>query len=125
MPGRGGADHFLNPDPLSSRGIHDFELWAFYRRQAEWAFWNRKPSTADFGSSKFGRSSLDNPSYVGRRIDIFWRSISASVDKPSASIIRQYFAEPYTTSSHELRKKSAILVWPKEDAGRVIWTPES
>jgi hypothetical protein len=122
---QGAADHFLNPNPLSGRGIHDFDVWAFYRRQAASAFWTRSPSTADFGNSKFGRSPLDRPKYIGRRIDIFWRSIPAPLGEPSASVIRRYFMDPHTDSARELRYKSAILVWPKNDAGQVIWRPES
>jgi hypothetical protein len=122
---QGAADHFLHSNPTAGRGIHDFDLWAFFRSQPGVAFWNRKPSTADFGASRFGRSPLDPRKYVGRRVDVLWRAIPSRPAETDLDAMRRYFAEPRSASAHELRKKSALLVWPKADAGQVIWTPET
>jgi hypothetical protein len=117
---QGAADHFLHP---KGRGIHDFDLWAFYRSQPSFPFWNRAPSTADFGASRFGRSRLEPKKYVGRRVDVLWRAIQVAPGEANIDAMRRYFADPRTASARALRRKSAVLVWHLADAGQVIWTP--
>ena len=115
---QGAADHFV--DPATSAGVHDFDLWAFYRRPpGAKILWNRKPFTADFGASKFGRSPLDPERYEGRRVDVLWRDIPAGDDAIAA--VRAYFETPRTASARALRKKSVVLVWPTRRAGDILW----
>ncbi|NTU54579.1 MAG: hypothetical protein HGA97_13010 [Chlorobiaceae bacterium] len=112
---QGAADHYVNSS--SSRGIHDFDLWVFYRRQRGKSFWNRKASTDDFGTSKFGRSSTDIQKYVGSRVDVFLRSVLFSVEEDRIDVISRYFAEPKIDISLALRKKSVIMVYPENCLG--------
>ncbi|PPD46141.1 MAG: hypothetical protein CTY15_01835 [Methylocystis sp.] len=113
---QGAADHFL--DPAASDGVHDFDVWAFFARRPEARLWNRKPFTADFGPSKFGRSPLDPKRYEGRRVDVLWRCIEGEGDA-----IRRYFAEDQTESARALRLKAAVTVLPAERVGEAIWRP--
>jgi hypothetical protein len=119
---QGGADHFLKP--AARAGVHDFDMWAFYRRRPHARLWNRKPFAADFGPSKFGRSPLDPTRYSGRRVDVLWRCIPAAEDEDSLDAIRRYFAEPRTASAKALRSKAAVLAYPEERAGEVVWRPD-
>jgi hypothetical protein len=115
---QGAADHCV--DPATSAGVHDFDLWAFYRRPpGAKPLWNRQPFTADFGPSKFGRSPLDTNRYAGRRVDVLWRDIPAGEDAFAA--VYAYFATPRTASARALRQKSVVLVWPTAHVGDVIW----
>ncbi|RTL89845.1 MAG: hypothetical protein EKK29_02835 [Hyphomicrobiales bacterium] len=118
---QGAADHFLRPD--ESAGVHDFDLWAFFARPAGASLWNRKPFTADFGPSKFGRSPLDPAKYSGRRVDVLWRDIAAWTDETPTAAMRRYFEEPRTASAKALRSKAAVLVWPDERIGEILWRP--
>ncbi len=119
---QGAADHYV--DPERSRGVHDFDLWAFFARPTGAHLWNRKPFTADFGPSKFGRSPLDPAKYAGRRVDVLWRDLPAQMDEAPAALIRRYFEEPRTASARALRSKAAILVWPDDRTGEILWRPD-
>jgi hypothetical protein len=119
---QGAADHFA--DPAAGAGVHDFDIWAFFARRPDARLWNRKPFTADFGPSKFGRSPLDPARYEGRRVDVLWRCIPATAEESPFDAIRRYFAEPRTASAKALRRKAAALAWPPEYAGAMVWRPD-
>jgi hypothetical protein len=121
---QGAADHYLaHPSPKSC-GVHDFDVWAFFKPQEEGVrFGNRRPVTADFGPSKFGRSPLDPPSFAGRRVDVFWRAIPQHATLLPNSSIQMYLADERTTTARELAKKSVILIW-HEDFFGVVWNPK-
>ncbi|KAF2989748.1 hypothetical protein OGR47_04980 [Methylocystis sp. MJC1] len=116
---QGAADHFLAP--TASDGVQDFDMWAFFRRRPGARLWNRKPFTADFGPSRFDRNPLDPPKYAGRRVDVLWRDIPCEAGAVEA--VTAYFRAPQTESARALRKRAAVVAWPSETAGFVIWRP--
>ncbi len=118
---QGAADHFINPG--AGRGVHDFDVWFFFRRRAETGLWNRKPFTADLGPSKFGRSGLDPARYAGRRVDVLWRGIETEGAEDPAQAIRRYLAQPRTASARALRLKAAVMLSPSVRVGEIVWRP--
>jgi hypothetical protein len=118
---QGAADHFLQL--IGSKGIHDFDLWIFFRRNPKAPFYNRKGSTFDFIEPKFGRSTEPGlRKYKGRKVDVFWRAIPATAIENGPQAIMKFFANPQTRSARELRDKSAILIWPHPI--QTVWRPE-
>jgi hypothetical protein len=121
---QGSAEHYLNYESRKSCGVNDFDVWAFFEPQKFFRFGNKKAATADFGPSKFGRSPLDPKSFTGRRVDVFWRAIPKGYDPNPGSDIQEYFLESEFATACELKKKSVIAVWPRMEAGDVLWNPK-
>jgi len=121
---QGAADHYLAHPSLKSCGIHDFDVWAFFKPQEEGVrFGNRRAATADFGPSKFKRSPRDPAKFIGRRVDVFWRAIPEHVTLLPDNSIQQYLEAERTATARELAKKSVIMIWPDDFLG-VIWNPK-
>ena len=94
-------------------------MWAFFTRRPDARLWNRKPFTADYGPSKFGRSAIDPEKYAGRRVDVLWRCVADGDDA-----VGRYFAGSRTASAKALRLKAAVMAWPAERAGEIVWRPQ-
>ena len=118
---QGAAEHYVHPRSKLSRGVNDFDVWAFFALTRRTPFWNRRSSPADFGPSKFRRSSRDLSRYVGRRIDIFWRAIPTTPDPNPLEAIRCWLSTGRRASARHLSKKSVVVIWPKKQAGKILW----
>ena len=118
---QGAANHFVFPRSKPGNGVNDFDLWAFFAIKQKTPFWNRRGSTADFGPSKFGRSSLDQKRYTGRRVDIFWRAIPAVKGTVQMAAITDWLSRGKVPSARELRKKAVVVIYPRNKAGRILW----
>ena len=121
---QGAANHYLNHESRKSCGIHDFDVWAFFKPQRLYRFGNKKPAMVDFGPSKFGRSPLDPKSFRGRRIDVFWRAIPDEGMNPGDPILK-YLHRSKAPTAQELRKCAVVKVWPEMEAGEVFWNPKN
>ncbi len=102
---QGAALHYLDGE----RGVKDFDVWSFYAACADGPFPYRWHGTADFGLSKFGRYPGDPPSYTGRRIDFFGRSLATPPGTDPATALRHYLSTARTASAKALASKAVIL----------------
>jgi len=121
---QGAADHYVHRNTKRDPGVNDFDLWAFFERQPDSPFTNRRASTADFGVSKFGRSKFERPKYIGRRVDVFWRSISIERSETPIGAVARYIATSPNQSPRHLRQKTGVVLWPKAARGKIAWVGE-
>lgn len=119
----GAADHYLDYQSRKSCGIHDFDVFAFFEPQKVFRFGNKRPATADFGPSKFGRSRLDPKRFTGRRVDVFWRAIPNKISLDPMGPVDAYFRDSESATASELRTRAAVVIWPWDNRGRVLWNP--
>lgn len=113
---QGAALHYVN----GSNGTKDFDVWSFFAPHPARAMYARRRGQVDFGDPRFGRSP-DKPEYVGRRVDLMFRSIPSALGDDPVKALRQYLSAPKTTSARYLSEKVAVLIHPRELLGTVIW----
>jgi hypothetical protein len=102
-------------------GVHDFDLWGFFKEIPDRPFPYRRQGQHDFGPSKFGHNPEDGDRFVGRQVGVFGRSITMRRTETPIEAVQRWLKEARTTSAHKLAQKSAIVIWPRQDLGRVIW----
>lgn len=112
---QGAARHFVYRD----RGVHDFDVWAFFANHPDRVFPYRRHGTADFGASRFGRNPDHGDHFTGRRVDVFGRSLPMiKTDTPIESVQR-WLREGKSKSAREIAKQPVVEIWPR--VGPVIW----
>ncbi|MER8626347.1 hypothetical protein [Mesorhizobium sp. M1143] len=74
----------------------------------------------DYGASKFRRHP-DEIGYIGRRMDIFGRSIDLNGQAAIPAI--QLYISGGTASAWHWRQKAGVGIWPAEIRGRTLWQP--
>jgi hypothetical protein len=114
---QGAALHYVHGD----NGVKDFDVWSFYAEDDGQPFPARWRETRDFRPSKFGRYPDDPPMYMGRRVDLLGRSLPVPLGVDPAHALRHYLAAPRTNSAKALSTKAAVLVYPPDRAGEVVW----
>lgn len=116
---QGAAGHVLD----HSVGVKDLDLWLFYVGTPE-----GRPAPArrrkayDFGPSSLGRHPADE-GYQGRRVDVMCRTSPAAAGTEGAEAALAWLRSG-TASARQLRSRPLVLVWPRADRGRVIWSGE-
>jgi hypothetical protein len=61
---------------------------------------------------------------VGRRVDLFGRSLIVSSHESPVDALRGYLSSSKTATARELAKKAMILVYPRAQLGTVVWQPK-
>lgn len=116
---QGAAKHFVHRD----RGVQDFDVVYFYRRNPAWKFPPRWCGNADFGRSKFGRNPDDGEKYEGRRIDVLARDIKQGSCETPEHAVRRYLTEAKTHSARLWAQRPLVGLSPNSVFASVIWNP--
>ncbi len=114
---QGAALHRVAPE--AGRGIHDFDVWGFFKPVEGKSFPPRSPINLDHGSSMHGHCRLDPAHYVGRRIDLWGRDIV--FDGDAVRSLRRYLTTRPTASAWHLAQRPVVGLWPEPLFGEVLW----
>ena len=106
---QGAGLHFIDV----RNGVKDFDVWTFFAVDPEVPFrlW-RRIGRKDFGASKFVRHPSESSLFLGRRVDLLFRTLSCGVDANPVEVLRQYLSQPPTESARQLSKKGVVLLEP-------------
>ena len=113
---QGAALHFIN----QTNGIKDFDVWSFFRQRPSQPIRRRRVVCRDFGLSTFGKSS-DRPEFIGRKVDLLFKSIECSPDADPITALQQYLAEGRTKTARCLAQKAVVLIEPAHSLGLKVW----
>lgn len=117
---QGGALHYVT----DSTGVKDLDVWTFYEFQSGLGhFPYRLKHQRDFGRSVFGRHTADL-GYIGRRVDLFGRSIRRPPGFNAIQTVQHYLTERKTETSRFLALKPVVLIEPANRRGEVIHRPK-
>ena len=118
---QGAALHYLE----GRNGVKDFDVWTFFARARERPYPDaalfRRRKVADFGPSRFGRTTTGPTWMLGRRIDLFTRSLDLRASARPADAIRAWLEAGQTETARRLAEKAVIELEP--NLGEVIWPP--
>jgi hypothetical protein len=113
---QGAALHYVD----KKNGVKDFDVWSFFREHPKRRFPPRRRAIDDFGTPKFG-TSVDSPNFIGRRVDLIGRSISARNFSNPVTVLREYLRAGRTVTAKLLSLKAVVLIAPLELLGTVVW----
>lgn len=112
---QGAAMHYKD----RINGVKDIDVWFFYpfnkKHLPYRTYWNW-----DYVNPKFGRHP-DIPGYEGRKVDVLVRSLKSYDPKDPVHTVQNYLLSGDTSSSKELAKKAAVMLYPENMNGKVIW----
>lgn len=118
---QGAAQHFVFHD----RGVQDWDVLFFLRRNPLYKFPPRWRGKRDFGSSRFGRNPDDGPQFSGRRVDVMGRDIPLSIGQTPEQAVTAYLRKAQTHSARLWAKRPLIKLADDDSLGQIIWNVES
>jgi hypothetical protein len=70
-------------------------------------------SVRDFGHKKFGKT-VDRPRFIGRRVDLMGRGISATTRENPVVAVQRYLGKGDTPTARFLAEKAVVLMYRYE-----------
>jgi hypothetical protein len=123
---QGAARHYVTPSfgvaTDRAGGVNDFDVWGFFRHDPnDRPFPPRRHGLQDFGPSKFGRSVDDKPRFIGRRVDVWGRSIEKLPSENPIQAVQRYLRTHHSDSARLVAERPVVVLWPAERLGEIIW----
>jgi hypothetical protein len=113
---QGAALHFVD----ATNGIKDFDVWSFFCEIPGQPIRRRRVVSRDFGQPRFG-TSPDKPDFIGRKVDLLFKSIACQPDSNPILSLQRYLTEKRTGAARCLADKAVVLIEPIELVGTVAW----
>jgi hypothetical protein len=99
---QGAALHYVDGET----GVKDWDVWSFY---------------APNGGRPFPVRWHGKTWYRQRRVDLFGRTLNVTALEHAAGAVQSWLSEGRTKSAAALAWKPAVLIYPPDRAGEVIW----
>ena len=112
---QGAASHFV----YGKTGVKDYDVWSFFCEIAGQPIRRRRVASRDFRRPRFGKSP-DKPNFIGRKVDLLFKSIACTPDRSPTRSLQHYLTEGRTQTARYLAEKAVVLLEPKV---AVIWRP--
>jgi hypothetical protein len=113
---QGAALHFVD----GSNGVKDFDVWSFFCANPHGPIPRRRVVSCDLGYPKFG-TSPDRPDFIGRRVDLLFKSIHCPPESSPIALLQRYLSEGRTETARCLAQKAVVLIEPAELLGVTAW----
>ena len=105
-------------------GVKDFDVWAFTvdEKKPKWGRGHQGVyARACYDDLRFGEDPTGRCG-EGRKIDILRRSINPAVHgKKLVPAVTDWLANSRNTTPGYLREKAAVVIWPANKRGDIIW----
>jgi hypothetical protein len=63
----------------------------------------------------------DNPRFIGRRIDVWGRSIEKLPSENPIQAVQRYLRTHHSDSARLVAECPVVVLWPAERLGEIIW----